>query len=98
MLITSAPESDAHEHDRRKKRYAIMMGTRALCVLGAATTYHVSLFLALTFAGAGVILPWCAVILANDRPPRKRQATARVPVVSGERALTARPDDRTVDG
>jgi len=33
-LITDAPESLDDEFDRRRKRYAIMMSLRALCVIG----------------------------------------------------------------
>ncbi len=96
-LITSAPESSTDEFDRRKKRYAIMMATRALCVIGAAATYHLSTALAVAFAVAGVILPWCAVIIANDGPPKKRRAAVVVPVATNERALPP-PAKRTVDG
>lgn len=96
-LITSAPESNDDEFDRRRKRYAIMMGTRALCVIGAAATYNVSTILAITFAVAGVVLPWCAVIIANDRPPRKRQIQPRIPQPPSQQALPAGRDERTVD-
>ena len=75
-VITSARESADEEFDRRRKKYAIMMGLRALAVIGAATTYHVSMALALGFVVAGVVLPWCAVLVANDRPARKRAAAA----------------------
>jgi hypothetical protein len=96
-LITSAPESNDDEFDRRRRRYAIMMGTRALCVIGAAVTYNISTILAIAFAVAGVVLPWCAVIIANDRPPRKRRTQARIPQPQSQRALPARADDRTID-
>jgi len=96
-VITSAPESPDREFERRRRRYAIMMSLRALCVLGAALTYHVSGWLAAAFAISGVILPWCAVILANDGPPKKR---ARQPVrhVPTERALPSTPSDHVING
>jgi hypothetical protein len=96
-VITSAPESAEQEYTRRKRRYAIMMSLRALCVLGAALTYHVSGLLAAAFAISGVILPWCAVIIANDGPPKKR---ARQPVhhVPSERALPSAPSDHVING
>lgn len=96
LLITTAPESNDDEFDRRRKRYAIMMGARALCVIGAAATYQVSVLLALAFAVGGVVLPWCAVIIANDRPPRRR--TQRVPrgAYSADRALPG-TRDRSLD-
>ena len=72
MLITTAHESGDDEYDRRRKKYAIMMTLRALCVLGAALTYRVSIVLALAFVVGGMVLPWCAVIIANDGPAKKR--------------------------
>lgn len=75
-----------------------MMGIRALCVLGAATTYHVSMILAMTFVVAGLVLPWCAVLIANDRPAKRRKPDLRYVAVPAERALSAGRDDRVVDG
>jgi hypothetical protein len=99
MLITSAPESSDDEYDRRRKKYAIMMSTRALCVLAAALTYRISIWLALAFVVGGMVLPWCAVIIANDRPAKKRAPRPVYrPGASQERALTAGDDGRTVDG
>jgi DUF3099 family protein len=89
VLITTAPESADDEYDRRRKRYAIMMAGRALAVIAAALTYKYSLVLALGFVVAGGILPWSAVIMANDRPPKKRQGPA-YGVPNTERALSSR--------
>jgi hypothetical protein len=98
-LITSAPESSGDEYDARRKKYAIMMGTRVLCVLLAAITYRVSFAVAIGFAIAGVVLPWCAVLIANDRPPKRRHVDLGYVQVPVERALPPAPgDDRVVDG
>jgi Flp pilus assembly protein TadB len=97
-LITTVPMNGDDEFDKRKKKYAIMMATRALCVILAASCYHLSVPLALVFAVAGVILPWCAVLIANDRPARRRQADLGHIARSSERGLPAGSDDRTVDG
>jgi Flp pilus assembly protein TadB len=99
VLITTAPESNDHEYDRRRKKYAIMMTLRAVCVIAAASTYRVSIWLALTFVVGGMILPWCAVIIANDRPAKKK--AERLGYQTGlrtERALPPGDDDRVVDG
>lgn len=75
-----------------------MMGIRAVCVLAAALTYRVSIVLALAFIAGGAVLPWCAVIIANDGPPKKRQPTLSHRS-NGEPALPAPPDEhRVVDG
>ena len=99
VLITTAPESSDDGYDRRRKKYAIMMALRAICVLVAALTYRVSIFLALGFVVGGMVLPWCAVIIANDRPAKKR---APHPVLrygyGQEKAIGPGDDGRTVDG
>lgn len=97
VVITTAPENVDVEFEHRRKRYAIMMGIRALCVVGAASTYRLSMILALVFVVGGAVLPWCAVILANDRPPIKRQAE-RFHGTPSELALPAGTEDRVVDG
>jgi hypothetical protein len=100
VLITTAAESSQREYDQRRKKYAVMMALRAVCVIAAATTYKVSLWLALAFVVAGMVLPWCAVIIANDGPAKKKnQRVGYRPDLRTERALPApRDDDRTVDG
>src|SRR3954451_18739812 len=60
VLITEARPSLAQEHAARKKRYAITMGIRAVCVVLAAVFYH-TLWLMLIFAALGTLLPWVAV-------------------------------------
>ena len=97
-LITTAPESTDAEFDRRRRRYAVMMGLRALCVIGAALSYQLSVLLALLFVVGGIVLPWCAVIIANDGPAKKRGQRMTGPGVPTERALPPGKDDRIVDG
>ncbi len=97
-MITTAPQDRSDEYDKRRKKYAIMMATRALCVLLAALTYRVSFALAMVFVVAGIVLPWCAVLIANDRPVKRRVADLGYVAVSTDRALPAGTDDRVVDG
>jgi Flp pilus assembly protein TadB len=98
VLITSAPESHDDEFDRRRKRYALMMGLRALCVIGAAVSYHLSMPVALLFVVGGIVLPWCAVLIANDRPAKKRARQLPPGGARTELALPAGTDERVVDG
>jgi Flp pilus assembly protein TadB len=97
-LITDAPKNLDDEFEHRRKRYAIMMAARALCVIAAAVTYRVSLLLALALIVGGAVLPWCAVLLANDRPPKTARRFRRHAGSSGERALPAAKDERTIEG
>lgn len=97
-LITDAPASPDDEFDRRRKKYALLMGSRAICVIAAALTYHISIWLAIALVVGGAVLPWCAVIIANDRPAKRRQHAPRFVPPHTERALPGPSDDRTIEG
>jgi Flp pilus assembly protein TadB len=71
VLITEAPVNADDEFDHRRKRYLFMMALRALCIVGAASTFSISGWLAAGFVAAAVVLPWSAVLIANDRPPKQ---------------------------
>jgi Flp pilus assembly protein TadB len=71
VLITEARPSLAAQHAARKKRYAITMGIRAVCIVLAAVSYRIP-WLMLIFAVFGTLLPWVAVIMANDGPPKSK--------------------------
>jgi Protein of unknown function (DUF3099) len=107
VLITDAQESPERERFGREVRYLIMMSMRAVCLIVAAILVStkpplLGLWLSLCIAGM-VLLPWAAVILANDRAPkpqyraanwlRRKEAPAPVP----PRAVAAPPDPRVID-
>lgn len=71
VLITEAPVNVADEFDHRRKRYVLTMVVRILCLIGAVATYQLSGWIALAFVVGAMVLPWCAVLIANDRPPKK---------------------------
>jgi len=100
VLITDAPENPEREQRRREIRYVIMMSIRAACLVAGAILVSTKpplwgLWLALAVAGM-VVLPWLAVIMANDRRPR-RPGSIPTPT-STQAALPAPRDDRTIDG
>ena len=70
VLITEAPINADDEYAWRRKRYLIMMTVRLLCVVGAACTFQISGWLAAAFIVGGMVLPWTAVVMANDRMPK----------------------------
>lgn len=70
-MITEAPVNVDDEFDHRRKRYLVMMTLRAVCIVGAASTFRISGWLAAAFVVAAAVLPWAAVLIANDRPPKK---------------------------
>ncbi len=96
-LITDAQQSLDDEFNARRKKYAVMMGLRALCVIAAAATYNVSVLLALAFIVGGAVLPWCAVLIANDRPPKRRLLHKGFEAPPAERTLPTGPDSRVID-
>lgn len=96
-LITEAEWSRADQHSARKKRYAITMGIRTICLILAAVFYHI-VWLMLLLAFLGTVLPWVAVIMANDRPPKKK-LLAQGHVARPDRVLESRSErDRVIDG
>jgi hypothetical protein len=95
VLITEAQPSQAEQHAARKKRYAITMGIRGICVVLAAVFYQV-VWLMLLFAVLGAVLPWIAVVMANDGPPKKRLHVNRYDA-RPDRVLETR-STRIIDG
>lgn len=88
VLITAAEPSRQEQHAARKRRYAITMAVRAVSLVLAAVFYQ-TVWLMLIFAALGTVLPWIAVMMANDRPPKRplfRGYDARP-----DRVLEARP-------
>jgi hypothetical protein len=76
VLITEADPSLDDQLAARRRRYGIMMATRAACLVLAALFYRTWWLLAIFVVGA-VVLPWMAVIMANDRPPKKARKINR---------------------
>jgi hypothetical protein len=88
ILITEAPVNADDEYNQRRKRYLIMMIIRALCVIGAASTFRYSGWLAAAFIPAAVVLPWSAVLIANNRPPKQALKFRRFLPGNGHNELT----------
>jgi Protein of unknown function (DUF3099) len=85
VLITDAARSYEEEFRARKRRYAIMMGMRLPCMVLAAVFYQTP-WLAVGLLVLSIPLPWMAVLVANDRLPRKREEVNRY-----------RPDDHALE-
>jgi hypothetical protein len=83
VLITDAARSQEQQFHSRQIRYSIMMSVRVLCLIAGAILAglhppFLGLWLILCAVGM-VLLPWMAVLVANDRPARskaERAATA----------------------
>ena len=95
-LITEAEPSQADQHAARKRRYSITMAIRGTSLVIAALTAQYSLWLMAVFAVLGTILPWIAVVMANDRPPKKKLDTHRYVAPRPDRILEAPGRERPV--
>ena len=89
VLITEAQPSQAEQHAHRMKRYALTMGIRLVCLVLAAVFYKI-VWLMLILAVLGTVLPWIAVVMANDGPPKKRVHVNRYDA-RPDRVLESRP-------
>lgn len=106
MVITDAAQNPAEELRKRQTRYIVMMVVRAGCLVLAAilAMAHVpllGLWVVLCLVGA-VLLPWLAVILANDSGPRPEYRLANrfrrePPPPPAQRALPQRDQPKVID-
>ncbi|GIH13771.1 DUF3099 domain-containing protein [Rugosimonospora africana] len=90
VVITDAEHSQGDQLHSREVRYLMMMSIRALCLIAAAVLVGVHapllwLWIPICLVGM-VVIPWLAVILANDRPPLRR--------TRGAEKSTAAPADQ----
>lgn len=76
VLITSAAPSHQEQLAARRRRYAVMMSLRIPCIV-LAVVFAKIWWLALALLLLSVPLPWMAVLIANDRPPRKAETPRR---------------------
>ena len=76
VLITAAEPSYAEQYAARRRKYTILMSARVPCLVLAGVFYH-TWWLALAFLLLSVPLPWMAVLIANDRAPRKAEQVNR---------------------
>lgn len=93
VLITEAEPSYDDQQAVRRRKYALMMSLRIPCLIIAALCYQIW-WLSLIILAISIPLPWMAVLIANDRPPRKSEKVNRYQKSS--RALEAR-DHRVIE-
>lgn len=107
VVITNAERSQREQLRSREIRYLAMMSVRAVCLVVAAVlvaTHAPLLWLFVPICLVGmVVVPWLAVILANDRLPKQkyRLATKLHRTERAEelppRALPSREPGRVID-
>jgi hypothetical protein len=100
VLITNAARSQEAQFRSRQIRYVAMMSVRAACLIVGAILISVrppllGLWLILCAAGM-VFLPWAAVLIANDRPPKSKaeRAASELAYRQQQAALAPQPAER----
>ena len=79
MLITAAAPSYEEQHRARVRKYLTLMAFRIPALILAAVAYGVwhNGLISLLIMAVSVPLPWMAVLIANDRPPRRADEPRR---------------------
>lgn len=96
VLITEAARSYQEQFNARRRKYAIMMSLRVPLLIAAAFVFKVW-WLALILILLSVVLPWMAVLIANDRPARKAERVSRFRHDTRAQQLEAR-EHPVIDG
>jgi DUF3099 family protein len=79
VLITAAAPAYEVQHRQRVRKYLTLMSFRIPALILAAVAYgmwHNGL-ISLLILVASIPLPWMAVLIANDRPPRSADEPRR---------------------
>src|SRR3954468_10280284 len=79
VLITRAAQPYEEQHRQRVRKYLTIMSFRVPALLLAALAYGVwhNGLISLAILVASIPLPWIAVLIANDRPPRRAEEPRR---------------------
>ena len=79
VLITRAALPYEEEHRQRVRKYLTIMSFRIPALLLAAVAYGVwaNGWISLLIIAISIPLPWIAVLIANDRPPRRAEEPRR---------------------
>jgi hypothetical protein len=79
VLITRAAPPYEQEHRARVRKYLTLMAFRIPALILAAVAYGIwhNGLVSLLIIVASVPLPWIAVLVANDRPPRRAEEPNR---------------------
>ena len=79
VLITRAAPAYEEQHRARVRRYLTIMSFRVPALLLAALAYSIwhNGLVSLAILIASIPLPWIAVLIANDRPPRTAEEPRR---------------------
>lgn len=79
VLITRAAPAYEEQHRQRVRKYLTIMSFRIPALVLAAIAYGIwhNGLISLAILVVSIPLPWIAVLIANDRPPRSAQEPRR---------------------
>ena len=99
VLITAAAPSYEQQHRERVRKYLTLMAFRIPALILAAAAYglwHNGL-ISLLILVASIPLPWIAVLIANDRPPRSADEPRRYDAAPAHTPLFPTAEHRALD-
>lgn len=78
VLITRAALAYEEQHRARVRKYLTLMSFRIPALILAAVAYSIweNGLVSLGIVALSIPLPWMAVLIANDRPPRRAEEPA----------------------
>ncbi|MCV7278606.1 DUF3099 domain-containing protein [Mycolicibacterium flavescens] len=94
VLITRAAPAYEEQHRQRVRKYLTLMSFRIPALILAAAAYGIwhNGLISLAIIVVSLPLPWMAVLIANDRPPRRRDEPRRYAAANlTQLPLTAEP-------
>lgn len=99
VLITEAALSHEEQHRRRVRKYLSLMFWRIPAFIAAAIAYGIwhNGLISLAILAASIPLPWMAVLIANDRPPRRAEEPRRFPDAPTRTALFPTAERQALD-
>jgi hypothetical protein len=99
VLITRAALSYEEQHRQRVRKYLKLMAWRIPAFLAAAAAYGIwhNGVLSLAILALSIPLPWIAVLIANDRPPRRAEEPRRFPDAPQRTALVPRAEQSALE-
>src|SRR6185312_2254022 len=99
VLITAAAPPYEEEHRQRVRKYLTLMTFRIPALIFAAVAYGIwhNGLISLLIVAASIPLPWIAVLIANDRPPRRAEEPRRFDKKPRRTALFPTADRRELE-
>lgn len=99
VLITAAAPAYEEQHRARVRKYLAIMSFRIPALLLAAIAYGIwhNGLISLAIVAVSIPLPWIAVLIANDRPPRRAEEPRRYNDRPNRTQLFPRPDRRAIE-